>query len=64
MNTTEPVFHARPDGSVGQPWRVHVIWPKGKVDIVTGFETQHQALSWIRFHSANWVVEKIMKDPS
>lgn len=64
MKSTEPTFQTRPDGPIGQPWRVHVVWPKGNTDILSGFATQHQALQWIRESSANWVVEKILQDPN
>jgi hypothetical protein len=43
---------------------VYVIWPSGKKDTLSGFETQHHALQWIKNNSANWVVEQILRDQS
>ncbi|MBX6327928.1 MAG: hypothetical protein IRY89_05085 [Pseudolabrys sp.] len=62
MSDADPTFEARPNpNSVGHSWCVYVTWPSGKKDIVTGFATQYDALSWIKTGSANWVVEQIMR---
>jgi hypothetical protein len=62
MADTEPRFEARPSPQFGQNWCVYVTWPSGKKDTLSGFETQHQALLWIKNNSANWVVEQILRD--
>ncbi len=62
MADAEPRFEARPSAQFGQNWCVIVTWPKGKIDTVTGFETQYQALQWIKHQSANWVVDRILND--
>jgi hypothetical protein len=61
MNDSDPIFQARPS-TTGQPWCVHVVWRSGQTEVVTGFETQYGALDWIRDKSANWLVERILKD--
>ena len=63
MNSSDPIFRALPSQS-GQPWCVQVRWANGKSDVVTGFETQYDALNLIRDKSANWVVEKLMARPT
>jgi hypothetical protein len=60
MQTSDPQFEARP-GDNG--WCVHVRWPSGKTEIVPGFANQYQALDWIKFQAANWVADRIMRDP-
>jgi hypothetical protein len=62
MANTEPRFEARPSAQFGQNWCVYVTWPSGKQNTLSGFETQHQALEWIKDKSANWVVEQILGD--
>ena len=32
------------------------------MDELSGFENQHQALMWIKNNSANWLVERILRD--
>ena len=64
MNQSDPKFRALPNSQSGQPWCVQARWPDGNTEIVTGFETQYDALNWIREKSANWVVEKLMARPN
>jgi hypothetical protein len=61
MADTEPRFEARPGEKLGQNWCVYVTWPSGKKDVLSGFETQYQALTWIKMHSANWTVDQILR---
>jgi hypothetical protein len=61
MANSEPTFEARPGARYGQNWCVYITWPSGKTDVVSGFETQYQALEWIKHESANWTVEQIMR---
>ena len=61
MAETEPRFEARPGEQLAQKWCVYVTWPSGKKDLLSGFETQHQALEWIRMKSANWAVDQILR---
>jgi hypothetical protein len=62
MADAEPRFEVRLGIQFGQNWCVHVTWPSGKKDTLSGFETQHDALQWIKFQSANWAVEQILRD--
>jgi hypothetical protein len=61
MANSDPRFQALPHS---EAWCVHVIWRSGKTDVVIGFENQYAALEWIRLKSANWVADKIMRDPN
>lgn len=63
MGNSEPKFAARPNDHLGQNWCVHVIWPSGATDLITGFPTQYSAVEWIRRDSANWTVDKILNSP-
>jgi hypothetical protein len=63
MTKTEPQFEARPADFGSDGWCVHVTWPSGKKEVVTGFANQYGALNWIQREAANWVAEKIMTDP-
>ena len=62
-NGPEVCFEVRPADSAYDGWCVHVFWPKGNAEILTGFSSQYNALDWIKSHSSNWAVEKIMSDP-
>ncbi len=64
MDKSDPEFQARPSIQVGQNWCVHVTWPSGETEILTGFTNQYSALEWIRRDSANWVVDRIMRRPN
>lgn len=64
MAYADPRFEARPSAQFGQNWCVHVLWPSGQQNTVTGFKTQYEALEWIKNKSANWVVEQIMRGPT
>jgi hypothetical protein len=64
MTDSDPRFEARPSAQLGQNWCVHVIWPSGEKNVLSGFATQYQALEWIKKSSANWVVEQIMGGPA
>jgi hypothetical protein len=59
----DPRFEVRPNTQLGQGWCVHVFWTSGKTEAVTGFSNQYQALDWIKHKSANWLTDKIMRDP-
>jgi hypothetical protein len=59
----DPRFEVRPNTQLGQGWCVHVFWTSGKTEAVTGFSNQYQALDWIKYKSANWLADKIMRDP-
>ena len=60
MADSDPRFEARPaEGG----WCVLVSWRSGKTETINGFSNQYQALDWIKFQSANWVADKIMRDP-
>jgi len=64
MSSADPSFEARPSPDpVSRGWCVYVNWPTGKTDVVAGFRTQYDALTWIKTSSANWVVEQIMRGP-
>lgn len=63
VDNSDPKFEARPNDHLGQNWCVHVTWPSGATDLVTGFENQYSAIEWIRRDSANWTVDKIMNRP-
>jgi len=63
MPNSQPRFEARPADQLGQGWWIHVFWPSGKTEVITGFVNQYQALNWIKQSSPNWVADKIMKDP-
>jgi len=60
MVNSDPRFEARP---AEEGWCVQVNWPSGKTEAITGFSNQYQALDWIKFQSANWIVDKLMRDP-
>ena len=64
MPTIEPQLEARPADHLGEGWWVHVHWPSGKKEVVSGFVNQYHALDWIKDKSANWIADKIMWDPS
>ncbi len=64
MGNSNPRFQARPNSGLGEDWCVHVVWPSGETELVTGFATQYAALEWIRNESANWTVDKIMQRPA
>ena len=59
MSDFEPRFEARPSVPLGDGWKVHVFWTAEKVDVLKGFSTQYEALEWIKFKFANWVVDYI-----
>ncbi len=61
MTNTEPHLQARPSSQYGQNWCVHVVWPSGKTEELSGFATQYEALEWIRLKSANWAVDQILR---
>ncbi len=61
MVNSEPRIEARANGQFGRGWSVHVTWPSGTADVITGFETEYQALNWITFKSANWVADQVMR---
>jgi hypothetical protein len=63
MPNSDPKFRALPSER-GDAWCVHVIWNPRKTEVVTGFENQYAALEWIRLKAANWVADKIMRDPN
>ena len=62
MSHSEPRFEARPSGPLGEGWDVHVFGISEKAHLVTGFSTQYEALDWIRYNSANWVADYIMRN--
>jgi hypothetical protein len=64
MSDSDPRLEARPAEQQGDGWWVYVFWPSGKTEIVPGFVNQYQALEWIKLSSANWIADKIMRDPS
>jgi hypothetical protein len=64
MSKTEPQFSARPADREGEGWWIHVVWPSGKREVITGLVNQYHALDWIKHNSANWIADKIMRDPS
>jgi hypothetical protein len=63
MSDFEPRFEARPSGPLGDGWNVHVSLTTEKVGLVTGFSTQYEALDWIKYKSANWVADYILREP-
>jgi hypothetical protein len=40
---------------IGKGYSVSVLWRGGEVYSIYGFETEHEALSWIRDKSAAWL---------
>jgi hypothetical protein len=42
----------------GDIWRVQIIWPNGKMNIVGEFSSEGDAVKWIERH-AWWLVEPI-----
>ena len=40
---------------IGKGYSVSVLWRGGEVDSIYGFETEYDALEWIREKSALWV---------
>jgi hypothetical protein len=64
MSDFKPRFEARPAGPLGDGWCVHIFWDAEKSNIIPGFSNQYEALDWIKFKSANWVVEKILQSPT
>ncbi len=43
---------------IGKGYSVSVLWRGGEVDSIYGFDTEHDALGWIREKSAGWLIEK------
>jgi hypothetical protein len=43
---------------IGKGYSVSVLWRGGEIDTIYGFETEHDALGWIRERSAAWLREQ------
>ena len=43
---------------IGKGYSVSVLWHGGEVDTIYGFETEHDALEWIKGNSATWMLEQ------
>lgn len=43
---------------IGKGYSISVLWLGGEVDTIWGFETEHDALGWIREKSAAWLIQK------
>jgi hypothetical protein len=42
---------------IGKGYSVSVLWRGGEVDTIFGFETEYDALQWIREKSQGWLIE-------
>jgi IS1 family transposase len=42
---------------IGKGYSVSVLWRGGEIDTIYGFETEHDALGWIREKSQGWLLE-------
>jgi hypothetical protein len=40
---------------IGKGYSVSVLWRGGEIDTIYGFETEHDALGWIREKSQRWL---------
>ena len=43
---------------IGKGYSVSVIWRGGEIDTIYGFETEHDALEWVRLKSQPWLLEQ------
>jgi hypothetical protein len=43
---------------IGKGHSVSVLWRGGEVDTIFGFESEHDALEWIREKSQGWLLEQ------
>ncbi len=43
---------------IGKGYSVSVPWRGGKIDTIYGFETEHDALEWVRLKSQPWLLQQ------
>jgi len=58
MGDQRAVLSSVRDGDI---WRVQIIWPDNKMDLVGGFSSKGDAVNWIDRH-AWWLIEPLTEN--